>query len=88
METSRFELDVPADASPEEAAAIASAIGAHLTDRERAAAADAASTDDVTWQGGQWAFAAKVESTGGCSIRVPRSAPTDGWTAAGRADRF
>ncbi|MFW5895883.1 MAG: acc operon protein [archaeon] len=88
METSRFELDVPADADPEETAAIASAIRAHLADRERAAAAAAASADEDTWQDAQWAFAAKVESTGGCSIRVPRAAPTDGWTAAGRTDRF
>ena len=85
METSRFELDIPADADRAEAAAIASAIGAHLTDRELAAERPA---EEDSWQGGQWAFAGKVESTGGCTIRVPRSAPTDGWTAAGRTDRF
>ena len=85
METSRFELDIPADADRAEAAAIASAIGAHLTDRERAAEQPA---EEDSWQGRQWAFAGKIESTGGCSIRVSGSAPPDGWTAAGRTDRF
>jgi len=85
MATSRFELDVPEDATPEEAAAIASAVGAHLTDRERAAATESV---EPTWQDRQWQFAAKVEATGGCSKRVSRDAPTDPWTAAGRTDRF
>jgi hypothetical protein len=85
MATSRFELDVPEDATPEEAAAIASALGAHLTDRERAAATK---STEPTWQDRQWQFAARVETTGGCSERVPRDAPTDAWTAAGRTDRF
>lgn len=85
METSRFELDVPADADRAEAAAIASAIGAHLTDRERAAEQSA---EEDSWQGRQWAFAGKIERTGDCTIRVPRSAPIDGWTAAGRTDRY
>jgi hypothetical protein len=85
MEMSRFELDIPADADRAEAAAIASAIGAHLTDRELAAEEPA---EDDSWQGRQWAYAGKVESASGCSIRVSRTAPTDGWTAAGRIDRF
>ncbi|MFB6071074.1 MAG: acc operon protein [Halanaeroarchaeum sp.] len=85
MATSRFEIDVPETADPDEAAAIAAAIGAHLNDRARASGAEESAE---TWQGAQWRFAARVESTAGCSTRVPRDAPTDPWAAAGRRDRF
>jgi len=79
-------IDLPDDASDTEAAAIAAAIGAHLRDRELAAAAAAAGEED--WTGKRWAFAGKVEATQARSERVPLEAPTDPWTAAGRADRF
>ena len=74
------------DATDAEAAAIAAAIGAHLRDRELAAAAAAAGGE--SWQGKRWSFAGKVEATQDRSERVPLSAPTDPWSAAGRADRF
>jgi hypothetical protein len=82
-------LSVPDDADDAEAAAIAAAVGAHLTDRDRAAAvAAAASGDEETWQGREWAFAGRIDGLQGRSIRVPETTPTDAWTASGRTDRF
>ncbi|ELZ07801.1 hypothetical protein [Natrialba aegyptia] len=80
------ELGLPADADDEEAAAIAAAIGAHLHDQARAAAA--AAQEEETWDGKRWAFSGRVRAQQGEFSRVPRSAPTDAWTAAGRTDRF
>ncbi|MFW6265302.1 MAG: acc operon protein [Halanaeroarchaeum sp.] len=85
METSRFELAIPDAADAEEAAAIAAAIGAHLNDRERAAAT---TEESSSWDGEEWAFAGKLERTTGCSRRVPKAVPTDPWSAAGRSDHF
>ncbi|KOX95253.1 hypothetical protein [Haloarcula rubripromontorii] len=79
------------DASTDEAAAIAVAIGAHLTDRQRAAAAAAAAAaadDGDGWDGKQWSFSGRVEATQKRSVRVRSGAPTDPWSAAGRAQRF
>jgi hypothetical protein len=80
-------LTIPDDADDAEAAAIAAAVGAHLTDQQAAAAAAAAETEP-TWEGKRWAFTGRMESIQGRSIRVPEGAPTDAWAAAGRADRF
>lgn len=79
-------IDLPDDADDAEAAAIAAAIGAHLRDRELAAARAAAEVE--TWEGKRWRFAGRTEATQGRSRRVPTDAPTDEWTAAGRTDRF
>ncbi|MEF8814346.1 MAG: acc operon protein [Halovenus sp.] len=87
-ETDAGRLVIPADADPWEAAAIAAAIGAHVNDQQAAAAAAAASTDEETWDGERFQFAGRVDGLTGCSTRVPRDAPTDEWTAAGRRDRF
>jgi hypothetical protein len=81
-------LDVPADADDEEAAAIAAAVGAHLHDRYLAAAAAAAEEPAETWDDKRWAFAGRLDALGGRPARVPETAPTDAWTAAGRSDRF
>jgi hypothetical protein len=82
-------LIVPDDADDAEAAAIAAAVGAHLGDRDRAAAAAAAeSGDEETWRGREWAFAGRIDGLQGRSIRVPETAPTDAWTASARTDRF
>ena len=84
-------LSIPDDADDTEAAAIAAAVAAHVSDAERAAAAVAAAAAESgpTWDGEKWRFAGRLESTGGRRIgRVPDGAPTDEWTAAGRADRF
>ena len=80
-------LSIPDDAGDDEAAAIAAAVAAHLRDGERAAAA-AAADDEPDWEGERWSFAGRVDRLQNRSVRVPVDAPTDPWTAAGRADRF
>jgi len=79
-------MTVTPDPDREEAAAIAAAVGAHLAAEaaSRAAAEDGAST----WAGRRWAFAGRLDGLGAGPRRVPEDAPTDGWAAAGRADRF
>ncbi|WP_256531111.1 hypothetical protein [Halovivax cerinus] len=79
-------LSIPPSATPSETAAIVAAIGAHLRDREAAAAA--AESSDTTWDGQRWAFAGRTGALQGRSTRVPSAAPTDPWTAAGRTDRY
>ncbi|WP_277998681.1 hypothetical protein [Natrinema marinum] len=80
-------LDLPDDADDEEAAAIAAAIGAHLHDHALAAAAAAASGEE-TWDDKRWAFAGRVRAQQHRTVRVPRDAPTNAWSAAGRTERF
>ncbi|KAB1187818.1 MULTISPECIES: acc operon protein [Haloferax] len=80
-------LSIPDDADPEEAAAIAAAVGAHLHDQQVAAAA-AAADDEETWNEKRWQYAGRLESVSGCSRRVPSGAPTNAWAASGRVDRF
>ncbi|WP_266077786.1 acc operon protein [Haladaptatus caseinilyticus] len=87
MATSRSEdvkLSIPPDASEEEAAAIAAAINAHLQDQRAAAEAD----EEPDWDGQRWQFAGKVSRLQNRTVRVPRDAPTDAWSAAGRTTRF
>jgi len=88
MGTSRYNVDIPEDASEDEAAAIVAAVGAHVRDREAAAAAAAAASEEETWDGEKWSFAGRVEALQGRTVRVPDGAPTDAWSAAGRTDRF
>ncbi|MFT4922021.1 MAG: hypothetical protein ACI8XM_001230 [Haloarculaceae archaeon] len=81
------ELTIPADATPAEAAAIAAAIGAHIQDQQAAAAAVVAASESTdTWEGTRWQYAGRIEGLSGVTRRVPRSAPTDEWTAAGRME--
>ena len=81
------DLTIPDDATDEEAAAIAAAIGSHL--RAQAAVAAAAEDDgEETWDGKRWAFAGRLRGLQGRDGRVPKSAPTDAWAASGRMDRF
>ena len=75
-------LDVPEAADPEEAAAIAAAVNAHL------AVEDEPKADEPSWDGHRWRFAARIGGLQGRSVRAPRGAPPDGWRAAGRTDRF
>ena len=85
---SDVELDIPDDASNEEAAAIAAAIGAHLHDHALAVAAAAAAGAEESWDDKRWSFAGRIRAQQHRTVRVPREAPTDPWTAAGRTDRF
>ena len=85
---SDVELDIPDDASDDEAAAIAAAIGAHLHDHALAVAAAAAAGEEESWDDKRWAFAGRIRAQQQRTVRVPREAPTDPWTAAGRTDRF
>jgi hypothetical protein len=80
-------LSIPDDADPEEAAAIAAAVGAHLHDQQVAAAA-ATADDEETWNDRRWQYAGRLHSVTGCSHRVPSGAPTNAWAASGRTDRF
>jgi hypothetical protein len=80
-------LDLPDDAAADEAAAIAAAIGAHLHDHALAAAAAAADGEE-TWDDRRWAFAGRVRAQQHRTVRVPRDAPTDPWSAAGRTKQF
>ncbi|RZH67456.1 hypothetical protein [Natrinema altunense] len=80
-------IDLPDDADEDEAAAIAAAIGAHLHDHALAAAAAAAEGEE-TWDDERWAFAGRVRAQQHRTVRVPRGAPTDAWSAAGRTEQF
>ncbi len=89
LETEEGTLTLPPTATDEEAAAIAVAISAHISDRQKAAAVLAAqSEDEETWEGNRWRYAGRLEGTQGHTERVPASAPTDEWTASGRTERF
>ncbi len=81
-------LDLPDDANDEEAAAIAAAVGAHLHDHALAVAAAAAADGEETWDEKRWAFAGRIRAQQSRTVRVPRDAPTNAWSAAGRTDRF
>jgi hypothetical protein len=72
-----------AGATRAESAAVAAALAVYL-DNER----DTTGADVGTWDGKRFAFAGRIAGLTGCARRVPRGAPTDEWTAAGRADRF
>lgn len=82
MGISRFELRVDA-ASAEEAAAIATAIDAHL----RAEAVEEGDQTD-SWAGKRWGFRGRIHALQHRTVRVPLSAPTNAWAAAGRTDRY
>ncbi len=88
VSTDARRLNVPESATSEQVAAIAAAVGAHIRDQHAAAALAANAEDGETWDGERFAFAGRVEGLTGRGVRVPRNAPTDRWTAAGRRDRF
>ncbi|MFB6167744.1 MAG: acc operon protein [Haloferacaceae archaeon] len=71
------------DADPDEAAAVAAAIHAHV-----ARGRESSAPSEETWDGERWAFAGRLRALTGRAGRVPDGAPTDAWAAAGRADRF
>ncbi|GAB7017786.1 hypothetical protein [Halostagnicola bangensis] len=87
VEASSIEIDIPDDADESEAAAIAAAVSAHVRDQELAAAAAAADEED-SWDGKRWSYAGRIRAQQQRTTRVPRDAPTNPWSAAGRTDRF
>jgi hypothetical protein len=72
------------DADEAEAAAIVAALSIHLRERE----ADDEADEESPWRGRRWRFAGRSAALGGRAVRVPIDAPTDDWTALGRADRL
>jgi hypothetical protein len=81
-----LDLSIPPEATAAEAAAIVAAVGAHLRDERAAAAAAATEGSPQGWRDRRWAFAGRTAAVGGRPHRVPLTAPTDDWTAAGRLD--
>ena len=75
-------LSIPADASPAEAAAITAAVSAHVTDRQRAAAATTQrSTVEYV---DEWTLAGRLASVG--KRRLPNNVERgDEWKAAAKA---
>ena len=80
-------LRLPDAASTAEAAAITAALEAYSQERIAAADSDDGS-DPEGWEGNRFTFAGRLDALGEASKRVPATAPTDRWTAAGRADRY
>ena len=76
-------VDVPDDADDEEAAAIAAAVRAHVSDDD-----DKETASDRGWKGRRWRFRGRVDALQRRHVRVPTEAPQDAWTAAGRTDRL
>lgn len=87
-DASDLDLDIPAEAGPDEAAAIAAAVSAHLGALEAAAVAAAADDDEDSWEGMKWTMAGRIRQLQHRTERIPNGAPRDAWTAAGRTDRF
>jgi hypothetical protein len=73
------------DAEPDEAAAIAAAVRAHVA---AVATAGDEADGDPPWDGRRWRFAGRVAGLQRREVRVPDAAPRDGWTAAGRTTRM
>lgn len=79
------DLHVPDSATREEAAAIAAAIEAYLAEERGAVESTGRQR---SWDGRRWSLAGRLDRLTGRPRRVPAGAPHDGWSAAGRADRF
>ena len=77
------DIDGLDDAEPDEAAAVAAALHAHV-----AGGSVPPAPPEATWDGERWTFAGRLRALRGRSARVPDGAPTDAWAAAGRSDRF
>lgn len=85
LSTIASQLDTADEA---EAAAIAVAIGAHIRDRELAAAITTESDSGQNWNKRRWSFTGRVARNQRRWVRVPSETPTDPWAAAGRTDRI
>lgn len=76
-------LDIPDDADADEAAAITAVVRMLLAEAETEAACDGESTSPDSWR-----LAGRIAALQTRRVRVPRDAPRDEWTAAGRTKRF
>ncbi|MEF8840540.1 MAG: acc operon protein [Haloarculaceae archaeon] len=83
-----MEIDIPADADEDETAAIAAAVNTYVREQMQAAAAESEAGDTPGWNARRWSFAGRVRDLERRGVRVPRHAPTDPWTAAGRTGRY
>ena len=78
-----IKVSIPDDATPAEAAAISTAVSAHITDRQRAAAAAAAASDSPDYVD-EWTMAGRLARFG--KRRRPRNVERgEEWKAAARA---
>ena len=76
-------VELPPDASADEAAAIAAVIRTYI--------AESADDDDepaTDWNERRWRFTGRVDSLQGRRIRAPTDAPSDPWAAASRTARM
>ncbi|MFB6361704.1 MAG: acc operon protein [Halobacteriales archaeon] len=78
-------LELPADATPDQAAAIIAALEQWLAAEARSSADD--QPESPGWDGRRFAFAGRVEKLTGEAARVPTGAPSDPWTAMDRVRR-
>ncbi len=81
------DIGIPDSATPEEAAAIAAAVGAYLDAREDAPDTGERARDNG-WDGDRWRFRGRIKALQSRSVRVPKDAPSDPWQATGRTERF
>lgn len=86
MDITPEDLDLPDHADPDEAAAIAAAIEAHLSSLRSPDGEGA--TAQESWDGRKWAFAGRMDRLEQRPVRVSDDTPRDPWTAAGRLDRL
>jgi hypothetical protein len=81
VDDTELSLAVPDDATADEAAAIATVVGAHLTDQQRAAAA---AVSDSVELANAWTLSGKLKAQG--KRRLPSQVERgDEWKAAGRS---
>jgi hypothetical protein len=81
------DIDVPDSTTPEEAAAIAAAVGAYLDAGKDASGGEKPDESDGP-DDDRWRFRGRIEVLQSRSVRVPEGAPADPWRAAGRTERF
>jgi hypothetical protein len=82
VDGTEFSVSMPADANPRQVAAITSAVGAHVSDRQRAAAA-AAQGESVDYTD-QWTLTARLDRFG--KRHRPQNVERgEEWVAAARA---
>jgi len=74
------------EATSQELAAIAIALDNYIQSEKHESQDSNESAE--SWDGKRFAYAGRIEALTGTARRVPRSAPTDNWTAAGRLENL